>query len=352
MILPTGSRLTLSVNYHRRLCLPTDLIVRTLWQERYKVFLIMVIFAGMGTLGALLIESEFRSEARIMPEMNNESGDVLKRLAVSMEAIRPDLYPKILQSTPFILYLIDQSVITTDGKFQNLAQFLLSDDNPWFWNQLGLGKTNKSLPLPINKIGGIVCLSNSQQELVEDISERVNVEFDTHSGIITISAKMPDANVAAAVAQLTLTYLTKYVTDYRTEKARHDLRFYRQQLDKAAKRYRKAQFNVFQYNDHHKNVVMLATTIDRHNMEAELTIAQVLYSELSRQFEQAKLNVQIRTPIFKVLEPPRVSFNQTSSKQVIVVILFTVLGLVLGIGYVLVRKANLVGQLRAMPTYA
>ena len=65
---------------------------------------------------------------------------------------------------------------------------------------------------------------------------------------------------------------------------------------------------------------MLATTMDRQLMEAELTIAQTVYTELSRQFEQSKLKVQARTPIFKVLEPPSVPIKRISPKRTVIVL--------------------------------
>lgn len=65
----------------------------------------MAVWIGLGVITALLLKSEFRSEARIMPEMNNGSGDMFKRLASvagfagmdfaeaeGLDAVRPDLY--------------------------------------------------------------------------------------------------------------------------------------------------------------------------------------------------------------------------------------------------------------------
>ena len=145
-----------------------------------------------------------------------------------------------------------------------------------------------------------------------------------------------------------MTYLTQYVTNYRTEKARQDLAFYGHQLAEVRKRYQKAQLSVFQYNDNHKNLVMLAATMDRQRMEAELTIAQTVYTELSRQYEQAKLKVQERTPIFKVLEPPNVPVKRTSPKRTVIVLCFALAGLLTGILSVLIQQADIPGHLRTL----
>lgn len=158
---------------------------------------------------------------------------------------------------------------------------------------------------------------------------------------------MPDAGVAATVAQLAMDYLTRYVRNYRTEKARQDLNFYRQQLDEARKRYQLAQLRLFRYDEQHKNIVLLSTTMDRQRMEAERTIAQTVYTGLAGQYEQSKLNVQARTPVFKVLEPPKVPLRRIAPKRTLVVLLFTVAGLALSSLYIVARNPVMAAQLKA-----
>ena len=359
MATPVDAGLPLSAE--NGVSLSTRFVVGTLWQERFTVGITTILFTGAGLLFAILLTPEFRSEARIMPEMANGSGNILKRLASvagfagidlpdaeDLDAVRPDLYPNVLQSTPFILYLIDQPVTTTDGQTKTVGQFLLPDTTRWSVKRLlAFGKLTETKPLPALS-RGTVRLSMRQQELAEEIEERVSARFDTRSGIITLRATMPDANVAATVTQLSMNYLMQYVTGYRTEKARQDLQFYSRQLAEAHKRFQTAQFNVFQYNDRHKNIVLLATTMDRQRMETELTIAQTVYTELAQQFEQARLKVQARTPIFKVLEPPKVPLKRTSPKRILLVMLFAGAGFLLSAVFVVGRKANLTGQLRLM----
>lgn len=345
----------------RWLHLPMDMVVRTLWVERYRLLLAMLVAIGIGLSIALVMKPEFKSEARLMPEMNNGSGDVLKRLASmagfagvdlsdaeDMDAVRPDLYPNVLQSTPFVLYLINQTITTTSGHTQSIGQFLLPDNGWSFRKLLLVGKANRSTLPALPQSGETLRLSVRQQAFAEEIGERVKAKFDTRSGIISIAATMPDANVAATVAAMAMNYLTNYVTTYRTEKARQDLLFYNRQLTAARNRYQKAQLAVFQYSDNHRNIVRLATTMDRHLMEAELSIAQTVYTELAHQFEQSKLRVQARTPIFKVLEPPGVPINRLSPRRTLIVLLFALAGLVAGVLYVLIQKADIIGQWQAM----
>jgi uncharacterized protein involved in exopolysaccharide biosynthesis len=335
-------------------------VLRVGWQNRFRVGRLIAIFTALGVGVALWMQPEFKSVARIMPEMNSGSGDMLKRLASvagfsgtdfsdaeDIDAVRPDLYPNVLQSTPFVLYLMNQPVFTMDRQGKTVGKLLRpnSESMSWMKRIFPLKADELNIP-PKNRTIGTVRLSAWQQEVAEEISERVSAKLDTRSGIITITATMPDANVAATVAQLAMNYLTDYVINYRTEKVRNDLAFYRHRLTEARERYHKAQFSVFQYNDNHKAIVRQATTMNRHRMEAELAIAQTVYTELAQQFEQTTLKVQARTPVFKVLEPPRVPLKRASPKRTLLVLLFALTGLLAGVLLALARQNNLIGQLR------
>ncbi|MBC3786078.1 GNVR domain-containing protein [Spirosoma utsteinense] len=337
-------------------------LVRLVWQGRALLLYTIALFAGAGVGIALVIQPEFRAEGRIMPELAGGQGDLFKRLASvaglggididdneAADAIRPDLYPSVLQSTPFMLYLVDQSVTTGKGQRMTLGQFLAPEpDSGWSlaaW--FGTDKESRNVQRK-PQAGQPLHLSGWQQELVREIGERVTARLDTRSGVIGISATMPDARVAAVVAQRALDYLTRYVTNYRTEKARLDLRFYTQRLTEARRRYETAQFNVFQYNDRHKYQVVQTATMEKQRLEAELTIAQTVYTELARQFEQATIKVQERTPVFKVLEPVQIPLERVSPRRTLLVFLWMLAGCFVGVIYLLARQIDAVGRLQAM----
>ena len=299
---------------------PAVVWVQTLWLARFRLIIGTILFAMLGVAVALLQQSEYKSEARVMPEMRNGANDLFKRLssvagfanidvgeAEGMDAIRPDLYPNVLQSTPFVLYLINQAVTVSSGETKTVMQLLLPDTGfQALINRLFAGEVDRPHQPVTRLTPGTVRLTARQQELAEELNERIHAKLDTRSGLITISTQMPDAQAAAAVAQLAMNYLTGYVTSYRTSKARQDVAFYEKQLTQARQRYQRAQLAVFQHNDNNRNLVLQTATMNRQRMQAELTISQTVYTDLSGQFERAKLKVQEQTPVFKVLEPPKI----------------------------------------------
>ncbi|QHV99710.1 GumC domain-containing protein [Spirosoma endbachense] len=334
--------------------------IRIAWQGRLRLVISTALFAILGVFIALITTPEFVSDARIMPEMNSGSGGIFKRLASvagfagmdlsdaeGVDAVRPDLYPNVLQSTPFVLYLLDQVVVQTNGERTTVANLLMPTDD---WSLINwLQRDQEERVAPFKQIAGKpVKLTRRQEKLVEEIGKRVNAKLDTRSGIITITAKMPDASGAATVAQLSMDYLTQYVTSYRTEKARQDLQFYSRRLAEARQRYQMAQYSVFHYNDQHKYYVVQAATMEKQRMEAELAIAQTVYTELSRQFEQAKLKVQEQTPVFKVLEPAKIPLIRVSPKRSILVLGYAIAGFLLGVVYLVTQQIDLLHRLKAI----
>lgn len=340
--------------------LTAALLTRVAWQGRRLLLCFMAVFALFGVIIALLATPEYVSDAKIMPEMSSGTGDMVKRLASvagfsgldlsegeGADAVRPDLYPNVLQSTPFILYLLNQTVTTERRENTTIRKLLLNTDNWQFMSRFWTDANESAGKISIQP-DGPVRLTKQQEDLIKEVGKRVSAKLDTRSGVITITAKMPDANVAATVAQLAMHYLTQYVTSYRTEKARKDLDFYGQRLKESRQRYEKAQYSVFHYNDQHKNFVVQAATMEKQRMEAELAIAQTVYTELARQHEQARLKVQERTPVFKVLEPPKIPVLRSSPKRTLMVAVYALAGMVLGMLYLLAQRLELWQRVQAL----
>lgn len=343
--------------------LSAEQIVQTVWQGRVRMGVGTLFFALVGVAVAVLTPAEYVCVAKIMPEMGSGSGDMFKRLASvagfngmnmgneeEVDAVRPDLYPNVLQSTPFMLHLMEQPVTTSNGQLVSIGQLVMPTEQArWSLSRLmGRNHSNAVNRSSTAKLAGPVRLTTRQRDLVEDISERIGTRLDTRSGVITITAKMPDATASAMAAQVAMDYLTKYVTNYRTEKARQDLLFYEQRLQEARQRYQAAQLNLFRYNDQHKSLVLQTATMERQRRDAELTIAQTVYTELSHQFEKAKLTVQERTPVFKVLEPAQVPLERASPRRTVMVLLFAGAGFVSSLAYLLAQRLDWIGRVRSI----
>lgn len=334
-------------------------IVQFLKDSRWTVLRWAIAFAIIGALYALSKPNEYTTLIRVMPELKGAAnpgglGD-LRSLAglagVNLdnasqpEAIRPDLYPDIVQSVPFTLHLLAQPVVTTERwKPYSLQDFLNEQgQDTWFGRVLGSGEseplaTKVAQPNAAGPNGGTLRLTKAQEGLSRQLNQRVNATIDKKSGIMTLSSSMPDPVVAAQVARYALDHLTKYVTDYRTGKARQQVEFLNQQVNNARRRYQATEYAVSAYRDRNRSVYLNTAKIEEQRLQADFLLAQTVYNDLSKQLELARIKVQEEAPVFQVLEPARVPLTKSGPHRTVITVGCAVLGAILGLGAFLVRR--------------
>lgn len=304
--------------------------------------------AGFGILGVLYAftaQNEFESKAVVLPEIASSSAlgkmgglGALAGLAgidisqmSSTEAIRPDLYPSITQSLPFALYLLEQKVyISSSKKTITLQAYFESLDKNWLSKFLD-SKEQEKPKLDPRQFSRAVEITKKQETWVKQIQQRVITSFDRKTGIITINTKMPDPVVAATVAGLSVEYIKEYVTNYRTDKARKQLVFLQKQADEAKTRYQNSEAALAGYRDRNSFLVMNSAKVAEQRLQSEFMLAQNVYNGLVQQYEQAKIRVEEETPVFKMLEPPKIPLKKSEPKRLIIITIFTLLGIFLGL---------------------
>jgi uncharacterized protein involved in exopolysaccharide biosynthesis len=318
--------------------------LRRRWGRVLLVALPLVLF---GMYVALTAPEEFITETRILPEFQAKSAAGLKRFSAlaelaginlegvgQTEAVRPDLYPDILTSTPFVLALLRQPVSDRAGQtYPTLLARLTAPATTWFGAEdpkptdfAALLRAVPGQPLPLSK---------TQAGFLKDLKKRVVAEIDKQSGILVLKVKMPDPLVAAQVAQYATRYLSEYVIGYRTDKARQDLGFLAARQAESKRRYESALMAYSQYRDRNKYVVTQTAMLDEKQLESALGVSRELYNNLTLQYEQARLRVQEATPVMKVLEPPTVPVTRSEPARTTLVLGYTLAGLVLGVAWVL-----------------
>lgn len=332
--------------------LTPDRVLALVWSRWRVLAKITVSFGLVGVAYALLAPVEYTTEARIMPELQARLAANLKRFgalaelagidiqsASTTEAVRPDLYPDVLTSTPFLLDVLGKPVTTTNKKrYPTLLAFLTVPTA----NPISSWLNDGPLTLPkVTPAGRLVRMSKEQEDLLKDLRERIVSDLDKQSGLILIRVKMPDAEVAAQVCQYAIDYLTQYVVDYRVGKTRKDLTFFTERLHEAKTRYTQALVALSAYTDRNRFLYTQAARVEGKRLEAEHDLSQSLYSELSRQYEQTRIRVQEETPILTVLEPPKVPARRSEPHRTLTVLVFAGVGLVAGIGWVFGKALRL-----------
>jgi uncharacterized protein involved in exopolysaccharide biosynthesis len=343
-----------------------------LWSLTKKnIWIILLSGFLLGVCSALYVFSkpnEYTSLASVMPELEASSaagglskfaglaslaGIDLSNLSTS-DAVRPDLYPSIINNTSYFLFLLEQNVNLSNGKSVKFKDFYYEvydiDKDKINGTKKGItDKLREMLGIAVQPISAskdakkdLVYLSKSDGEVIEELGEKIVANMDKKTGIISISVKLPDPITAAHVAQISMNYLTNFVVNYRTEKARVDRDFLKQQLDEAKGKYYNDQSKKAQYSDQFQapTIRLQVADIRRERIEADYKVSSTFYTQLFQQYETAKMKVQEQTPVFKTLQKPIIPYEKSGPRRMLIILFCGFLGAVIGLVIVLLKKGN------------
>lgn len=320
--------------------------------SRRVIFISACIALLIGVLYAFSKPNLYSSQVTVLPEIQAKSSslgglsslaglagiDINSATGLSTDAIRPDIYPDIIKSVPFALSILEKPVYSRLlGKEVALKTFLSESNKQGILGGLFNSDDDKgSLPDPKN-VSKTLQITKEQELLIGRIHESTNASFDKKSGVITVSATLADPVAAATVAQLSLEYLTAYITSYRTEKSRNQVRFLTNQVNEAKTKYQSAEFAISNYRDKNRGLYLNTAKIEEQRLQADYLLSQNVFNELSKQLEQAKIKVAEEAPVFKVLEPARIPLKKSAPKRGFLIIGFTIAGLFIGLGVAIVK---------------
>lgn len=330
---------------------------------KWFIALVGLLFAIIAAIIVFNKPNEYTSTASVMPELESTDAGGLSKFAglaslagvdlssmSSSDAIRPDLYPSVINNTSFFLYLLEQDVKTLEQNKENFLDFYirtyeLEEDTvttkKGFISSLkeSLGVATKVV-VKQDSSSDFIYLPKYKGEIIEELKEKIVANMDKKTGIIGVSVELPDPITAAYVAKISMDYLTAFVTDYRTEKSRQDLNFLAQQLGAAKGKYYTTQSKKAQYSDQFQSATirLQAADIQRERIEADYRVSSTFYTELMKQYESAKMDLQKQTPVFKTLEQPIIPYEKSGPRRSITLVIFGIMGSCFGVFILLLRK--------------
>jgi hypothetical protein len=310
-----------------------------LWQDvkthrrlYYKVLPLTFVAAAIITLS---IPNYYNCTVKLAPEIpGNKSGGSLASLASSFgvnlgspnaqggDAILPNLYPDLMNSVVFKASLFPIRIQQEDADTTTTYyDYLLNDQRAPWWSEIlsGTFKAIKSLfaDSEDNNAGKVDPhkLTKEQFKIVEAISHKVVCDVDKKTFVITIDVTVQDPVVAATIADSVQNRLQKFITDYRTRKARIDLDYNRKLLVEAEARYDKARQDYSAYSDAYRKSIFEDKNAVRQKLDNKLQIESRAYSQVATQVQVAEAKVQEETPAFTLLQPATVPVKKSGPKR-------------------------------------
>ncbi len=322
-------------------------LLRLLQSKRRRILWNCLIAAVVGFLLALCIPKEYESSASIIPEtgMTGENGGLssLSNLAginlnlnETGDAIGPDLYPTVVESNRFLVDLLYTQVHTIKGDVDTdfMTYMRKHTRRPWWgYGRIWMGKLMKALnpPEDINARGegeriNAERLSREDEMLIEGLKGAINCQMDDKTGMINITFHAQDPLVAKTIVDTLMLNLQEFITDYRTQKARNDLRHYQQLEQETREKYDAAQKAYADYCDSHMGATLLqAYQSEMEALETELNVALTSYTQVMQQVQLAEAKVQEKTPAFTVVDVASVPPRHSSPHKLLMAIAFAFL---------------------------
>ena len=316
--------------------------------KKYFLLLAIVTLVAMvlGYAFSFLFTKTYKSEISLLTEYNSSKLGPLAGLSASLgtvsgaENLSPDLYPEVLSSYPFGIFLLNQPVMDEAGKthttFRKFNESRRSDTSIFsFFNS----SSDKTLKTPVKLSNSdILNFSAPEEQLIKSALSVVTSAYETKSRVLTISATTADPVVSAYIADAAKNYMIQYMEDYGTNKSSIQVKFLSGQVIEASKRHRRAEYNLQSYRDRNRNPFLNVARIEEQRLQTEFNLAEALHLDLIRKLEDAKLKVKEQKPVFKVLEPAKVPLSKVSPKRPIFILVFGFLGALGAMIFILIRR--------------
>ena len=327
--------------------------------QRWLIAKITGGFLLLGLVIALFSPVEYTSEALLMPEMKDSkgsAGDLLESyggmlglgdlgsMSLSKEGtIAPEVYPKIMKSLSFQHKLLQQEIYFSELDTTVSGYTYFNDIRDWsafeflieytikLPEKFGSPPKAKKLPDWLRKHfdeDAVVELSKDELEVISNMKERVMIELNSQTGVLTVSATMPDAIAAAQVNQKVINMLKKFIKAYSTQKAKEDLAFAKRQHQQARKQLKQAQNDLANFLDQNVNLATAKSKAKEQRLQAEFDLAYNMYNSVSQQLMEAKMKVQEQTPVFKPLQAVNVPIEKSEPQRILIILLSFFIGLI------------------------
>ena len=332
-------------------------LLKKVYLEKKFILKVSVLVGLFGIVYALFQPNEFTSTTTFIPQLSSgvkTGGSSLSGLASlaginlgdmeSSSEFPPSLYPQVVNGIPFKIDLLSSTINLNGGEI--LVKDYLSNQG---LNILGTIK-KYTIGLPSLLLGSFnaqdVVLSKSEiysvtqedEELFKTVSKALSLSINDKEGFITISFTDNDKNIAAQITQIAQTLLQKKIIEFKNQSSKEMLDFATKQYDEKQTSYEKLQDKRAVFVDKNINISSSLFQNKLSRIESEVNISASIVQQLASQVEQAKLQVNKDTPVFTTIQPVTIPFERSAPKRSQIVIVFGFLGIVVSVGYVLVKE--------------
>ena len=334
-------------------------LLKKVYLKKKFILKVSILAALFGVVYALFQPNEFTSTTTFIPQLSSgvkAGGSSLSGLASlaginigSMESsseFPPTLYPQVVNGIPFKLDLLSTEIIFAN-KASNVKDYFLEKKSSF--NIFGTIK-KYTIGLPSLILGSfkdqkeytneskIYSITEEDKRLFQILENNLSLSINDKEGFITIAFTDSNKNVAAQITQISQNLLQKKIIEFKNKSSKEMLDFAMKQYFEKKESYELLQDERAIFVDKNINISSSLFQNKLSRLESEVNISESIVQQLASQVEQAKLQVNKNTPVFTIIQPVTVPFERSAPKRSLTVIVFGFLGIVISVGYVLVKE--------------
>ena len=323
-------------------------------KAKWSLLIILLLFGALGIGVAFSIPRIYKSSVMLAPEstggasLSSSLSSMASLVGLSKgmmggdDAIFPEIYPDVMQSTDFLVSLFPVKVESRDGKINcDYYTYLLKKQKiSWLdipkvhiakWmkkfkkEDMGRPKGSVSDSTEVDPF----YLTMEQSDVAKCIAGNISCSVDKKTSVITIEVTDQDPLIAASLADTLMNRLQVFITDYRTKKAVRDCEYIRNLYVAAKADYTEARREYAAFCDANQDVVLQEIQSEQEEMENEMQLKYNIYTQLTEQLQMAQAKVQERTPVYTIVQNASVATKHSNKPKVLILAAFLFVGFVL-----------------------
>lgn len=305
-------------------------ILKKIYVSRRVILYTTFIFFMIGIAISLLSPIKFTSSTVFLPQNQDNTTSSLSGVASLVGInlgtstyggdITPLMYPKIGESIKFKRLLLEKIVDEKNNK--TLKKILIENY-----------KIQDNDQLNLNKLG----MSKLEEKCFNILSEIIYIDVNQKEGFVTIGSTMSTGKYSAIVAKYSREILQSIIIENKIETARQNLIFSEKQLKEKKMEFDEIQSKLAFFSDSNLNPVNSFVINEKNKLEADFQIISAVVTELSKQVEQAKLQVTKDTPVFSTIKEVVIPNQRSSPKRKQLVLIFSCIGFIISCIYILIK---------------
>jgi len=336
-------------------------ILQKLWAKRKFILIVTGVAMALGLVVALLTPNQYTASCTLVPQTGERrTGGSLSGLAAmagislgdmtSGEVLSPNVYPNIIKNVSFQKELLHARYTFPDVP-EPITYYEYATDKQYHKFNLLAAIKKYTIGLPGVILGAIrgepeegvspgvgdtiPRLTYKEQKVLEDLYESFSLQLNEKEGYVQLSTTLRDPHLAAQITLKAQQLLQQYLTEFKLQKVRANLEFVEGSYQEAKANFEAKQEELARFRDANVNLTSAMARTREEKLQSEYTLLLGVYTELAKQKEQAKIAVTETTPILTVIEPVVVPVEKSKPSRARMLIIYTFLGLIVGVGWVL-----------------